>query len=316
MLLTSIVSLPTPEKQAETLKALTLQFQPFTFELARIWRSGLRTPRMPRSWPSVRFSLAELLSLALLAGARPAAEAATHVVNLAYREVPYTISHVSLYSGAASQRPVLTPEPRADGAFHGELLLGNDTNNAILYAWDAGRKRLHLDLNRNRDLTDDPAGIFPGSDIGPWHLCTNVHLGFRTPTGSRPVLVDLALDRYTRNWLWVNLRSFWEGKLSLQGKEWQVGLVEEPGEATGLAPRYLLLRPWAARTNWFALLESTPDLIRLPPRLYLPNQAYDLECRYETTGNSAGYRLQLREVAVSLGGPEHQRRPLAPVDLG
>ena len=53
------------------------------------------------------------------------------------------------------------PELSKQGVFRSVLRFGKkDTNNAIALIWDQPKSKLYLDLNRNLDLTDDPAGVF------------------------------------------------------------------------------------------------------------------------------------------------------------
>ena len=56
-----------------------------------------------------------------------------------------------------SKEPALAPGP----AVRGVLKFGGNPSNAIPFVWEGGAKKLHLDLNRNQDLTDDPAGVIP-----------------------------------------------------------------------------------------------------------------------------------------------------------
>ena len=71
---------------------------------------------------------------------------------------------------------------------------GGGASNSIAFAWDRTAGKLHLDLNRNLDLTDDPAGVFgcPEKNYSRnYQTFTNIHLSFKTPAGSRQVLADL-----------------------------------------------------------------------------------------------------------------------------
>jgi hypothetical protein len=47
----------------------------------------------------------------------------------------------------------------------GVLKFGGNPSNAIPFVWEGGTKKLHLDLNRNQDLTDDPAGVIPATAL-------------------------------------------------------------------------------------------------------------------------------------------------------
>ena len=59
------------------------------------------------------------------------------------------------------------PELSQRHVFRRVLRFGKDTNNAIALIWDQPKRKLYLDLNRNLDFTDDPAGVFQLDQQGP-----------------------------------------------------------------------------------------------------------------------------------------------------
>ena len=114
-------------------------------------------------------------------------------VYLDYREVNYSIINWGLTLVAKSSAFKKEPVFSGSKVIRGTLQLGGGASDEMGFAWDRGAGKLYLDLNRNLDLTDDPAGVFScgrGSDDN-YQIFTNVHLPFRTPVGSRPMLVDL-----------------------------------------------------------------------------------------------------------------------------
>ncbi len=133
---------------------------------------------------------------------------------------------------------------------------GGSASNAIAFAWDPAAGKLYLDLNRNLDLTDDPDGVFGCLEknySGHYQTFANVRLPVKTPSGNRETLVDLNLNDYgSRPGCTAAVHSFWQGKVTLQGVECQVGVVENPFSRSDPAPDgYLLLRRWAARNEPF-----------------------------------------------------------------
>ena len=81
----------------------------------------------------------------------------------------------------------------------GVFKFGGNPSNAIPFVWEGGAKKLLLDLNRNQDLTDDPAGVIPATALfsaGPsfiHQMFTNVPLSFPATSAGAPMLVDLEL---------------------------------------------------------------------------------------------------------------------------
>ena len=89
---------------------------------------------------------------------------------------------------ASKLQPAPFPkEPALPGqnVFRGSLLWGPRAEQAMSFIWDKGRGRLFLDLNRNRDLTDDPKGIFDSASRDGNQTFDNVHLVLPTATGNR-----------------------------------------------------------------------------------------------------------------------------------
>ncbi|RPJ00285.1 MAG: hypothetical protein EHM39_05090, partial [Chloroflexi bacterium] len=87
-------------------------------------------------------------------------------------------------------------EPNTSGrrVTRGSLLCGGAEDQRIPLLWDYGQGKLYLDLNRNRDLTDDPEGAL--SVPKAFHssqVFTNIHVQFQTPKGPFTMLADLRL---------------------------------------------------------------------------------------------------------------------------
>jgi hypothetical protein len=249
--------------------------------------------------------------LAIVLGTGPAAaaqvpEAATasggvaHAALLDYEETTYPIA--SCWQTELSTPATFEKKPDFGGrtVFQRMLKYSDATNDAIACAWDQDRGKLYLDLNGNRDLTDDPAGVFTAPDSTRFQTFTNVHLTLNTSNGPQPLLADLYLYHFgsqSHPQLQVMLRCFWQGKLALQGREWQVGVIGRLGNKDLLGERgYLVLRPWTDRTNRIDLMNGTPDAVAFAPKLFWLGQAYEVSCPFfNQTGKIRG-RLELKEV--------------------
>ena len=213
---------------------------------------------------------------------------------------------VSRSVGIKLQTDPFQKEPALPGqnVFRGSLLWGPRTEQAMSFIWDKGRGRLLLDLNRNRDLTDDPKGVFASTSRDDSQSFTNIHLVLPAATGDRAVRLQLQFNSYQAGSVnaYAGLCSYWQTKVSLRGTEWQFGLVESLLEAKSpAAPQYLLLRPWAERQRPFNLTSSSPDFCEFTTNLFFGNRAYALDCRYDARGDSAKYQVTFKEQAPRLG---------------
>ena len=65
-----------------------------------------------------------------------------------------------------TQRFEKEPDLGERAIVRGRLLTGTGEDSWTGFAWDRSKGTLYLDLNRNRDLTDDPEGVFQSAGIG------------------------------------------------------------------------------------------------------------------------------------------------------
>jgi hypothetical protein len=240
------------------------------------------------------------------ASAEPAVASspASHTVDLSYQETDEV-----LVSGSVAirlQSPPFPKEPALPGqnVFRGSLLWRAQPRQATSFIWDKRLGRLYLDLNRNRDFTDDPKGIFTSASRDNRQSFTNIQMVLPIGAGDRPVRLQLEFSeqRWTTVTAYAGLCSYWQAKVGLNGKEWQFGLVESVlAQHAPVSPQYVLLRPWAERQRLFHLNSSTPEGFAYTKRLFFGQRAYELECSYEPGGEAPRYKATFAEQAPRLG---------------
>ena len=225
------------------------------------------------------------------------------------------------------KEPALAPGP----VVRGVLKFGDNPRNAIPFVWQGGAKKLFLDLNRNQDLTDDPAGVIPAKALfsaGPsfiHQLFTNVPLAFPATSTGAPMLVDLELGmdiarRPGEPHFTACLRSYWQGKVTREGHDWQVGLMQNLSDQPGsFRHGQLLLRPWEERNRRFiASCEVPEDTLAVPwdwknwmvrasdafafsPKVFFEGRACQLDWSAEPRGREEKLALRLTEEQPALG---------------
>jgi hypothetical protein len=224
--------------------------------------------------------------------------------HLDYREVSYSFVtwslQVTVRSSAFTKEPTLSQSK----VIRGLLQLGGGGSNEMAFVWDRAAGKLYLDLNRNLDLTDDPAGVFSslGGAMDFYQTFTNIRLPFKTPGGNHQALVDLNFSSYGALNCSAAMRSCWQGKVTLQGEEWQVGLLGNVfGPRPSLESGSLLLRPWTERNKPFSLLSGSLEGFPFSRKLFFGNRAYELQCANEGQGDVAKVRIQFTEQRPSIG---------------
>jgi hypothetical protein len=255
----------------------------------------------PRVW---KVGVLGLLALALISV--PGAKAEVSPGNpsdfprelvLRPEAVPYELENavwnLDQTNGPFLKEPQLSPQH----ALHSTLRFGRDTSNAFALIWDQPKQKLYLDLNRNLDLTDDPAGVFSSTNSGFSQLFANVSLPLKTALGLLPAKLDLRLSTDgTGGWVQVRLtaRTLWQTKVSLGGEPWQVAVADRLLRPEGpTAAQFLLLRPWEIRTNqvWFDY--PLCGMIPFPARLFWLDHAFLLERRLATGDQGPFCQLEL-----------------------
>lgn len=227
-------------------------------------------------------------------------------VYLEYGEVGYSFINRGIPFVTRSTPFAKEPAFAGGKVVRGTFQPGGSASNSIAFAWDRAAGKLYLDLNRNLDLTDDPAGVFvcPAKNRSrSYQTFANVRLPFKTPSGNREMLADLNLNDYgSRINCTAAVRSFWQGKVTLQGADWQVGIVENSFDKfDSPAGGHLLLRPWAERNKSFNTYPGSLDAFPFSRKLFVQNQAWQLDCTNEPQGDGSKLRLQFTGQQPVLG---------------
>jgi hypothetical protein len=226
-------------------------------------------------------------------------------VDLGYREVGYSFINWSVPMTTRSEAFKKEPVLSQGKVIRGTLRLGR-ANEETAFAWDRTAGKLYLDLNLNQDLTDDPGGVLTrqAGSRDYYQTFTNIHLPFKTLAGAHKVLLDLNFYDYGKPNCSAAMRWLWEGKLTLQGEEWQVSLIENRlDQSPSLEASNLLLRRWSERNQSFSaqLYNDSSAAFPFSQKLFFGNRAYRLKRITPADGDSAGVRLQFAEERPKLG---------------
>jgi hypothetical protein len=300
-------------------------------------RNSLWLSRRTLAWPG-----AELLTAALIASTCPGSTAGSDAsapprsaagnvttVPLEYRETPYQFLYRDLTVKHLAVRFPTEPALVSGPVVRGVLRFGLNRSNSIPFLWQSRAAKLFLDLNRNQDLTDDPAGAWSARILRAANpnfisqMFTNIPLSFPASSGGTPMRVDLRffqqIGRPASLLCNVALRSFWQGKVTLAGQDWQVGLVQNLSEQPGSFRKgQLLLRPWEERHRGFSAVCDPVDAWPVPwetqnwvlrasdafpfsPRVFFAGHSCELDWSAEPQGREEKLVLRLTEQQPALG---------------
>jgi len=196
-------------------------------------------------------------------------------------------------------------EPSVSGKVlrRGTLRLWNSQEQPIGYIWST-EGVLWLDVNGNEDLTDDPAGTYKTvqrrENWGYVHATfTNVFWPGSGDDAAQSRTVDLSLwqsgGRIGAN---GSKKSYFSGKLELDGKEYHVGVSQLRTNGSAM----LLFRPWADRNDKFSVNSERVDTFNTEKTVFVAGRAFDANVSAPSTG--AEPVLELTAKSVPLGEVE------------
>ena len=233
-----------------------------------------------------------------------APEPRTESFYLEYQESNFVVQNCGLTvtPGAAAFRR--EPDFGRHKIFRGSFSFGGES--ALAFAWDPARGKVYLDLNRNGDLTDDSGGMFECSTpivSRLFQTFPGIRVERMTREGRKPVLLDLTLHEFNGQLgTSVGLRSFWQGKASFLGRDWQLGIIENLNPTLGTnVSRFLLMRPWVRKDEIFGVMDGSMAAFNFAPDLFLEGRAYHLDCRFQLQGGKTACVLRLKEQQAKLG---------------
>src|ERR1019366_163467 len=218
---------------------------------------------------------------------------------LEYQEMDFSVVNwgVSLTTRAVPFKN--EPAAAAGKVFRGVLNFGGDSSNSISFVWQRDAGKLFLDLNRNQDLTDDSAGVFSvrGTKPANYQSFAGVHLPLNTAAGRGRVLADINFWDYgSRPNCNLAVRSFWQGKVTLQGRDWQAGIVQNSLNQSGSFENgRVLLRSLGKRNQSFNAYDGSLAAVPFSRKLFVDGHAYQLDLVARPQDDEAKPALQFTE---------------------
>ena len=106
----------------------------------------------------------------------------------------------------------------------GLIPAGAEEKDYIGYAWGVGTGKLYIDLNRNRDLTDDPNGVFETDRRGQSSYFEDVR--FTVKVGSLEVPYVAHIGFNGPGFAYMNVRSGFGADMELYGESWCFYVVD------------------------------------------------------------------------------------------
>ena len=234
------------------------------------------------------------------------ADESRYVFHLSFKE---QVLYLRVPVPLAGREVVFKKEP--DFGDHkiirGAIPFAREEKDYLCFAWDFTEQVLYLDLNRNLDLTDDPAGVISNKGESKWRPdFGNIHIQSDHPQGEIPYIVRLnlaAYNRFRQVYCNVLVRSGWQGDIELFGKKWQLSVADNLDGVIGEEDIFTI-RPYEGNEKETVNCGST-DRFYVPREIFLDGQAYNLAFEF-------GAQRKKSELIVSFMESQH---PMGEIQL-
>jgi len=224
-----------------------------------------------------------VVTAAVSAHAQDAAPAGEPPITLQFCEKGFQITR---YLDLESQEYVFKKEP----PYQGMPVRGAFSADGPGFALDPAAGTLHVDLNGNNDLTDDPAGVFKTDDE---QTCKGIRVTKKLGPGEVTYVCDFSSSFGTDCKL--DIHSGWRGECTLSGKSFRIAVADDM-EGRFLEDAVLLVEPLEAPSlfDWEieeSFLRDMPGVLvdgRVHTFAFLPGENGGLKAHMQVTAPPTG----------------------------
>ena len=197
------------------------------------------------------------------------------VSRLRYEPSGFSLSVTAQLEG---EKTPFRGEPKVAGAQVTRAWVTIERSKSVRLAcvWDRAAAKVHLDLNGNQDLSDDPAVALTEGG-GSWRA-SGIRLLLGDDTGRREYVVDWRSDSKGSD-VSLTVRSGWKGTIQAQGRAWRVTVADNLDGVLDSADALTV------RTAESAL--ASPVKLQVPALLCLDGASGAVSFRLETAQTGA-----------------------------
>ena len=221
-----------------------------------------------------------------------------HVFDLQYRPSGFAF-RIALHQWINRVSFEKEPDFGHRDIVRGLIPVGPDKKEHVGFAWDRGEAKLYLDLNRNRDLTDDPNGAFQSKEGGRFQHFRDIPLELQKDSFKLPYMIQMDMYHYGRGSYSYSatIVSGFAAEIELYGRKWYVAVVDNmhgklgPGDQFFLTP---LGVDFGAGTKWHVLQ-------KVPKNIFFDSHNYDLSFEFQAGKKNPSLQLTLTEFQRPMG---------------
>ncbi len=219
-----------------------------------------------------------------------------HVFNLEYKPSGFNLNmSVDIRKDMKFEKEPDFEERNID---RGLLLAGTVEEDYIGFAWDRDEGKLYLDLNRNRDLTDDPCGVFASDNKNLYQNFPNIHLEVVFDSVRLEYEIQMTIYDFGsgRTYCQVYIYSGFQGEIELKGKNWLLKVTDNMDGKITRADKIALTPVESNLGLGFEQLSSS-----VPETVFFDGHNYGLSFDFQPGETAPSLQVNLAETDSLMG---------------
>jgi len=223
-----------------------------------------------------------------------------HVFNLEYMPNGFGLD-VSVDLWKQDMRFEKEPDFGQRHIVRGLLLTGTEEKYHIGFAWDKTEGKLYIDLNRNRDLTDDPNGIFESvtPDMRYTYTCfEDIHLPIQFDSTHLEFVIQMSIYDfgYGRPHCQVQVLSGFQAEIELYGKKWLLKVADNMDGKIMRSDRIVLIPVEANMSLGYEQLSSS-----IPETVFFDGRNYNISFEFQPGETAPLLQVNFLETESPMG---------------
>ena len=178
--------------------------------------------------------------------------------------------------------------------FRGFFKTGNEQEDRIGILWDQNKGKLYVDLNRNKDLTDDANGVFTSNSPGSYQRFENVQLQLRHGDLDLKYAIEVTLSDFGMVHWTLKVKSGYAGVFELYDKKWQLRIADNLDSKIDRSDIMYL-----AQADSGSVQDSRP--FQVAETVFFDGRSYDLSFEFVKGQVSPLLQVTLTEKQVPMG---------------
>ncbi|MHC4122115.1 MAG: hypothetical protein ACYSSI_00960 [Planctomycetota bacterium] len=180
----------------------------------------------------------------------------------------------------------------------GLLLAGTEEKDYIGFAWDRSEGKLYLDLNRNRDITDDPNGLFCSDSVRRYQIFRDIHCEVQLDSVRLEFAIQMTIYDFgnIRPHCSVEVFSGFLAQIELYGEKWLLKFADNMDGKITQSDRIVLIPADIDIGLRYKELSSP-----VPEKIFLDRHNYNVSFEFQSGEKGSSVKAKFIEIDSSVG---------------